>query len=296
MNCYNIRNYLEKLAAGEIKGSLERQLLEHLQSCPGCLGEYQEMRQVLEMNQEPGFDRASYFNPVWRQRVRQDAFQREAGRRSFFGVFKANAIIPALGALAVLAVFGVFNIFDRFTPKATIDPLITRYSPAMSSTIGIPLRVKLINYRGLKEIAYHWSTEYGQFLFWDGIVTELGPEARTQANTKIEKRQGRVLCSGRIKYRLSTLSSLLNKMDQFLVEFIAFIIEQSVTAIFKGNKLGVSNCFVLFDSQWEQAHLVMEKALVTCRKKNMSPNSRNISGRSLWVPSMILITASLGKP
>jgi hypothetical protein len=87
-----------------------------------------------------------------------------------------------LGALAVLAVFGVFNIFDRFTPKATIDPLITRYSPAMSSTIGIPLRVKLINYRGLKEIAYHWSTEYGQFLFWDGIVTELGPEARTQAN------------------------------------------------------------------------------------------------------------------
>lgn len=182
MNCYNVRYYLEKMAAGEIKGSLERQLLEHLRSCSGCRGEYQEMKQALEMHQEPESGGNLKFNPVWRQRIRQDAFEKEAGRSSFFAVFKANTLIPALGVVAVLMVFGVFNIFNHFTPEVTIDPLITRYSPAMSSTIGIPLTVKFFDDQGPKEIAYHWITEYGQFLFWDDSLTELGPEVKTRAN------------------------------------------------------------------------------------------------------------------
>lgn len=182
MNCFSVRRYLEKMVAGEIKGSLERQLLEHLQSCSGCRGEYQEMKQVLEMNQEPVSGEILRFNPVWRQRIRQDAFERETGRRGFFAVFKANTFIPALGVLAVLIVFGVFNTFNHFTPKVTIEPMITRYSPGMSSTIGIPLTAKIIDDRGPKEIAYHWSTEYGQFLFWDDSLTELGPEVWTRAN------------------------------------------------------------------------------------------------------------------
>lgn len=117
MNCYNVRYHLEKMAAGEIKGSLERQLLEHLRSCSGCRGEYQEMKQALEMNQEPESGGSLRFNPVWRQRIRQDAFEREAGRRGFFAVFKANTLIPALGVLAVILVFIVFGFFNRFASE-----------------------------------------------------------------------------------------------------------------------------------------------------------------------------------
>lgn len=184
MNCFNVRQYLEKMATGKISGLLFRRLQEHLQSCPGCREEYQEMKLALEMmNQEPESGRGVYFNPVWRQRIRQKAFEREANRRSFFSAFKANTLVPALGALAVLMVLGVFNLFNRFAPKAAIEPLITRYSPAVSSTIGIPLTVKFIDDQAPKKIAYHWSTDYGRFLIWDGQAAELGPEARTQADT-----------------------------------------------------------------------------------------------------------------
>lgn len=182
MKCYNVRPHLEKMAAGEIDGILLRWLEGHLQNCPGCREEYREMKEALKIwQQTPRLEPAPQFSPAWRQRIRQDAFEREAGRRCFFSVFKANTLIPALGVLVVLIVFGVFNIFNRFTSKAAIDPLITRYNPALSSTIGIPLIIKFFDVQPPENIVYRWSTEYGRFLNGDGIVTELGPEVRTQA-------------------------------------------------------------------------------------------------------------------
>ncbi|NLY73946.1 MAG: hypothetical protein GX075_01415 [Firmicutes bacterium] len=115
MNCYNARKYLEELAAGEISSPLARRLQEHLRSCPGCREEYQMMKQALElMRSGQGIESRQRFNSVWRQRVRQEAIIKEAGRRGFFAVFKTNTLIPALGVLAVALVFVVFSIFNRF--------------------------------------------------------------------------------------------------------------------------------------------------------------------------------------
>lgn len=184
MNCYNVRPHLEKMAAGEIDGVLFKRLEEHLQTCPGCRGEYQEMKLVWELwRQAPRGEPAPYFSPAWRQRIRQKAFEKEASGRGFFSVFKTNTLIPALGVLAVMLVLGALSFFNnRFAPKATIVPLITRYSPAQSSTIGIPLTAQFTAAKIRKNIAYHWITEYGRFLSWDGKVTELGREVRTEAD------------------------------------------------------------------------------------------------------------------
>ncbi|MGE5607278.1 MAG: anti-sigma factor family protein [Bacteroidota bacterium] len=180
MKCYNVRPYLEKMAAGEIDGVLFRRLEEHLQICPGCRGEYQEMKQVLELwRQAPRDEPVPYFSPAWRQRVRQKAFEKEAGGRSFFSVFKTNTLIPALGVFAVLAVLGVFNIGNRFTPKLTIKPQITKYAPTMSSVIGIPLTARFGG-GTRRNLTYHWTAEYGQFLSWNGKVVELGADVRTR--------------------------------------------------------------------------------------------------------------------
>lgn len=182
MKCYNVRPHLEKMAAGEIDGVLLRQLQEHLQTCPGCQGEYREMKQALEIwQQAPQLEPAPQFSPAWRQRIRQEAFKKESGSRSFFTVFKANTLIPALGVLAVLAVVGTLNfINNRFAPKVSIEPLIKRYSPVMSATIGIPLTAKFTADNIPENIVYHWTTDYGRFLSWDGKVTELGREVRTE--------------------------------------------------------------------------------------------------------------------
>lgn len=183
MQCYSARKYLEKLAIGEIDGILAGQLREHLQSCPGCREEYLEMEQALEMwKQTPQTKPAPQFGPVWRQRVRQEAFKSEANRRSFFSVFKANTLIPALGVLAVFVVYGVFSIYHRLAPKVEIEPLMKRYTPAISSSVGLPLTVKFSNNKTPKNIIYHWTAEYGLFLSWEGKVTELGADAVTREN------------------------------------------------------------------------------------------------------------------
>ncbi len=183
MNCYNVRMHLEKMVTGEISSLLARQLQEHLRTCPGCREEYQEMKRALEMFEQESQTTANiHFSPVWRQRVRQEALKNEAGRRSFFSIFKTNTLVPALGVLAILVVFGVFNVYHRFTPRVTIEPLIKEYSPAMSSTIGIPLVAKFTGDRTTKDITYHWVAEYGRFLSWDGTVTELGADILTQKN------------------------------------------------------------------------------------------------------------------
>lgn len=184
MRCYNVRKYLEKLAAGETNGFLADQLHNHLKACPGCREEYQEMKQALEMQQQaPRIEPARQFGPVWRQRIRQEAFKNEANRRSLFSIFKANTLIPALGVLAVFLVFGVFSIYDRFIPKVVIEPLMKRYNPVLSSSVGIPLTVKFLNCKTPKDLTYRWVTEYGQFLSWDGSkVIGLGVDAVTYDN------------------------------------------------------------------------------------------------------------------
>lgn len=184
MKCYNVRPHLERMAAGEIDGVLFRRLEEHLQTCPGCRGEYQEMKLALELwRQSSGNGMAPQFSPAWRQRIRQEAFNKGVSGRSFFQVFKANTLIPALGVLAVLAVLGTLNFMnDRFAPKVIIEPLIKRYSPALSATIGIPLTARLSGGKIPKNIVYHWTTDYGQFLNLDGKVTELGREVRTESD------------------------------------------------------------------------------------------------------------------
>lgn len=184
MKCYNVRPHLEKMAAGEIDGVLFRRLEEHLQTCPGCRGEYREMKLVWELWRQASRDEpAPSFSPAWRQRIRQKAFEKEAGGRCFFSVFKTNTLLPALGVLAVVLVLGALSfINNRFAPKAAIVPLITRYSPAQSSTIGIPLTAQFTVAKIRKNIAYHWTTDYGRFLGWDGKVTELGREVRTEAD------------------------------------------------------------------------------------------------------------------
>ena len=182
MKCYNVRPHLEKMAAGEIDGVLLRQLQGHLQTCPGCRGEYREMKQVLEIwRQAPRLEPAPQFSPAWRQRIRQEAFKKESGSRSFFTVFKGNTLIPALGVLVAFAVLGIFNFVNhRFFPKVVIEPEITRYSPALSSVIGLPLTVKLSGGKVPENIIYHWTTEYGRFLSSNGKATELGGDVRTQ--------------------------------------------------------------------------------------------------------------------
>lgn len=181
MKCFNARKNLEKLAAGEIDGLLKRQLHDHLQSCSGCREEYQKMKEVLERQQQTSWiEPAPHFSSAWRQRIRQEAFKNEANRRSFFSVWRANTLIPALGVLAVFLVFGVFSIYNRLALKVVIEPLIKRYSPAMSSTVGIPLTPKFAGGKTPKNVTYHWTVEYGQFLNWDGKVTELGADTRTQ--------------------------------------------------------------------------------------------------------------------
>ena len=184
MKCYNLRPHLEKMAAGEIDGMLLRQLEEHFQTCSGCHREYQEMRQALELwRQESQIGPAPQFNPAWRQRIRQDAFKKEADSCPFYRVFKANTLIPALGVLAVLAVLGMFNLINnRFTLNVTIEPQKTSYSPEMSATVGIPLIVKLEDGRLPKDVIYYWTAEYGKFFGWDGNLTELGAEVKTQAD------------------------------------------------------------------------------------------------------------------
>ena len=184
MKCYNVRPHLEKVAAGAIDGMLLRQIEKHLQTCSGCRGEYYEMKQALELwRQAPRFEPAPQFSPAWRQRIRQKAFEKEAYGRSFFRVFKGNTLIPALGVLVVLAVIGMFNFANnRFVPKVVIEPEITRYSPALSSVIGIPLTVKLSGGKIPEQIIYHWTAEYGRFLSWDRKATELGGDVRTQEN------------------------------------------------------------------------------------------------------------------
>lgn len=184
MKCYNVRSHLEKMVAGEVDGILLNRLQEHLQTCPGCREEYQEMKQALELwRQAPQTEPAPQFSPAWRQRIRQEAFKKEAYGRSFFGVFKANTLIPALGVLVVLLVLGMLSFLNnRFAPKVTIEPLITRYSPAVSSVVGIPLTVKLSDGKIPEQIRYHWTAEYGRFLSFNGKVTELGAEVRTQAD------------------------------------------------------------------------------------------------------------------
>ncbi len=183
MNCYNVRQYLEKMAAGEIDGLLLRQLQEHIQNCPGCRGEYQEMKQALELwRQSPRAAPTPYFSSAWRQRIRQEAFKKESGSRSFFTAFKSNTLIPALGVLAVLAVFGVFDISNRFASKLIIEPQIKKYTPTMSSVIGIPLTAKFTSGKTPRNVTYHWISEYGRFLSWNGKVIELGTDIMTQAN------------------------------------------------------------------------------------------------------------------
>ncbi len=182
MKCYNARKYLEKMAAGEIDGVLLRQLQGHLQTCPGCRGEYREMKQALEIWQQASrLEPAPQFSPAWRQRIRQEAFKKESASRSFFAVFKGNTLIPALGVLVALAVLGTLNFMNnRFLPKAVIEPEINRYSPALSATVGIPLTVKLSGGKVPENIIYHWTTEYGRFLSLNGKATELGGDVRTQ--------------------------------------------------------------------------------------------------------------------
>ncbi|NLW48990.1 MAG: hypothetical protein GXY86_16880 [Firmicutes bacterium] len=183
MNCYIVRSRLEKMAAGEIGGVLRSQIQEHFRSCPGCLKEYQAMKQALEMmEQEPQEAEKRSFSPVWRQRIRQRAVREELRRRSFFSVFKANTLVPALGVLVVFAVLGVFSVLIRFTPKVVIKPSIEGYSPLMSSTIGIPLIAKLTGGKTPQKVVYHWTAEYGRFLSWGGEVTELGTDIRIQEN------------------------------------------------------------------------------------------------------------------
>lgn len=184
MKCYNVRRYLESMAAGEIDGVLLRRLEEHLEDCPGCRGEYQEMKQAWEQWRESSRAvPAPDFSPAWRQRIRQEAFEKESGSRSFFGVFKGNTLIPAWGVLAVLVVFGVFDIGNRFAPKLIIEPQITKYTPTMSSVIGIPLTAKFVSGGTSRDVSYHWTAEYGQFLSWEmGKVTGLGAEVRTEAD------------------------------------------------------------------------------------------------------------------
>jgi len=183
MQCYNVRKYLEKLAAGEIDGFLAGRLHDHLKACPGCREEYLEMKRELEMQQQsPGVEPVPRFSSAWRQRIRQEAFKNEANQRSFFSVFKANTLIPALGVLAVFLIFGMFSIYDRFAPKAVIEPLMKKYTPAISSSIGLPLTVKFTNNKTPKNITYHWTAEYGRFLCWDGKVAELGADAVTLEN------------------------------------------------------------------------------------------------------------------
>ena len=75
------------------------------------------MKQALElMRSGQGIESRPQFDSVWRQRIRQEAIIKEAGRRGFFAVFKANTLIPALSVLAVALVFVVFSIFNRFVP------------------------------------------------------------------------------------------------------------------------------------------------------------------------------------
>lgn len=183
LNCYIVRSRLERMAAGEIDGVLASQIQEHLRFCPGCLKEYQAMKQALEMmEQEPQGTEKRSFSPVWRQRIRQRAIREELRQRSFFSVFKANTLVPALGVLLVFAVLGVFSVLIRFTPKVVIKPSVEGYSPIISSTIGIPLTAKLTRGKTPQNVNYHWTAEYGRFLRWDGEVTELGTDIRIQEN------------------------------------------------------------------------------------------------------------------
>lgn len=184
MKCYNVRPHLEKMAAGEIDGVLFKRLEEHLQTCPGCRGEYQEMKLAWELwRQGPGGEPAPAFSPAWRQRIRQKAFEKEASGRGFFSVFKANTLLPALGVLAVVLVLGALSLLNnRFAPKAAIVPLVTRYSPAQSATGGLPLTAQFTAAKIRKNIVYHWTTDYGHLLSGDGKGTELGREVRTETD------------------------------------------------------------------------------------------------------------------
>ncbi len=184
MKCYTVRKYLEKLAAGEIEGVLAGQLHGHLQSCPGCREEYREMKLALEMwRQTAKSGPAPQFSSAWRQRVRQEAFRKEADSRSFFSVWKSNTLVPALGVLAIFLVYGLFSIYKYFTPQVVIEPLIKKYTPALSSSVGIPLTAKFLSGKTPRNITYHWIAEYGLFLSWEkGKVTELGADTVTRGN------------------------------------------------------------------------------------------------------------------
>lgn len=67
--------------------------------------------------------------------------------------------------------------------EVIIHPGITKYSMAMSSVPGIPLKGELKpNNNGVK-ITYHWITKEGEFLDWNevsGKITVLGKEVKNQ--------------------------------------------------------------------------------------------------------------------
>lgn len=183
MKCYSARRYLEKMAADEINGRILRLLEEHLQTCSGCRGEYQEMKEILAAGREVSqLKTIPQFTSAWRQRVRQEAFKKEIMSRHFWAVFKANTLIPALGVLVVLVVLGMSSFISKhFLLQAEIEPEIHRYSPAQSAMVGIPLVVRFANGKAPRDITYHWTAEYGRFLSWvQGKVSVLGAEAMTE--------------------------------------------------------------------------------------------------------------------
>ncbi len=65
------------------------------------------------------------------------------------------------------------------TGTVTISANTTEYSPVMSHTVGIDLTA---HYTGPAQntVAYHWTTDYGEFVAWntsDSTVQPLGAEA-----------------------------------------------------------------------------------------------------------------------
>lgn len=63
--------------------------------------------------------------------------------------------------------------------KIQIEAGIRRYSPAMSATPGIPLRVRRADGKVFKNVNYRWTTEYGRFLRWDKKVETMGAALRS---------------------------------------------------------------------------------------------------------------------
>ncbi|MDN7025945.1 hypothetical protein FGU65_13805 [Methanoculleus sp. FWC-SCC1] len=70
---------------------------------------------------------------------------------------------------------------DAQTGTVTISSNTTAYAPVMSQTVGIELAA---HYSGpAQDAAYHWITDYGEFVAWaspDYEVTPLGADAVTQ--------------------------------------------------------------------------------------------------------------------